>query len=68
MTMDEFSWNLIRRLLRTDDIHIGDVQRRDKHKKGTRLLGIFTLSHLPSLSHGRPISHPFHDGRPIWTT
>ena len=59
MTMDEFSWNLVYRLLRTDDIHIGDVQSRDEHKKDEVIRHIYLVpssmpvpwtSHLPSFS------------------
>ena len=59
MTMDEFSWNLVCRLLRTDDIHIGDVQSRDEHKKDEVIRHIYLVpfsmpvpwtSHLPSFS------------------
>ena len=57
--MDGFSWNLVCRLLRTDDIHIGDVQSRDEHKKDEVIRHIYLVpssmpvpwtSHLPSFS------------------
>ena len=59
MTMDEFSWSLVCRSLRTDDIHIGDVQVRDEHEKDEVIRHIFLVpcsmpvpwtSHLPSFS------------------
>ena len=59
MTMDEFSWNLVCRLLRTDDIHIEDIQSRDEHKKDEVIRHIYLIpcsmpvpwtSHLPSFS------------------
>ena len=59
MAMDGFSWNLVCRLLRTDDIHIGDVQSRDEHKKDEDIRHIYLVpssmpvpwtSHLPSFS------------------
>ena len=59
MTMDEFSWSLVYRSLRTDDIHIGDVQVRDEHEKDEVIRHIFLVpcsmpvpwtSHLPSFS------------------
>ena len=50
-------------------IEDGRHSYRGTFKVGTsirrmRLLGIFSSSHVPCLSHGLPISHPFHH----WTT
>ena len=59
MTMDEFSWSFVCRSLRTDVIHIGDVQVRDEHEKDEVIRYIFLIScsmpipwpsHLPSFS------------------
>ena len=59
MTMDEFSWSFVCRSLRTDEIHIGDVQVRDEHEKDEVIRYIFLVlcsmpipwpSHLPSFS------------------
>ena len=57
MTMDEFSWSFVCRSLRTDEIHVSDVQVRDEHEKDEVIRHIFLVlcsmpipwtSHLPS--------------------